>query len=389
MKEKKKMVSKEGKLNTNRLNEVLEVGSKILKIIYAILIILAIYTIILINKEWQILGFIFKLLKVLAPFFVGLVLAWLIDPIIKYFQKKKVSRIVTTSIVFALLITIIYLLFNWMIPVMFEQLNDFIQMLPKILNDIINWFNNIFNGLKSTEFINFDNIKLETINSVEAFISELTTSLPKTFISIVKGMFSFFGVFLLGLMIGFYLLFDFDNSKRVIFNIIPKRFRKEFISLFFEINTSLLNFVKGTAITSTLITVLCTLVFSLVGLKAPLLLGLICGITNVIPYVGPYIGAVPAIIVAFSNSTGTGILVGVLIFIIQTIEGNVIHPLVMSKAMRLHPVTILISLLIFEYFFGVIGMVIAAPVVAILKIIYIWLEEKYKIYREKKLEGQL
>jgi predicted PurR-regulated permease PerM len=131
---------------------------------------------------------------------------------------------------------------------------------------------------------------------------------------------------------------------------------------------------------------LCTLVFSLVGLKAPFLLGLICGVTNIIPYVGPYIGAIPAIIVAFSQGAGTGILVGVLILIIQTIEGNVIHPLVMSKAMKLHPVTILISLLIFEHFFGIMGMILAAPIVAVLKIIFVWLEEKYKVYRKKRLE---
>ncbi len=273
-----------------------------------------------------------------------------------------------------------------MIPVIFDQLNDFIQTLPNILDDVVSWFNNIFNGLKSTEFINFDNIKLEAIESVETFISGLTTSLPATFVAMVKGMFSFFGIFVLGLMIGFYLLFDFDNSKRVIFNIIPKKFRGETTELLTEINGSLFSFVKGTAITSTLITVLCTLVFSLVGLKAPLLLGLICGITNIIPYVGPYIGAAPAVIVAFSQGTGTGILVGILVFIIQSIEGNVIHPLVMSKAMKLHPVTILISLLIFEHFFGIVGMIFAAPIVAVLKIIFVWLEEKYKVYRKKRLE---
>ncbi len=384
--ENKKESIKKGKINTNRLNEVLEIGGKILKIIYVILIILAIYTVTLINKEWQILRFFGTLLKVLAPFFIGLVLAWLIDPIIKFFQKKKVNRILSTSIVFAILLTLIYLLFNWMIPVIFEQLNDFIQTLPNILDDVVSWFNNMFNGLKSTEFINFENIKLEAIASVENFISGLTTSLPETFVAMVKGMFSFFGIFVLGLMIGFYLLFDFDNSKRVIFNIIPKRFRGETTELLDEINGSLFSFVKGTAVTSTLITVLCTLVFGLCGLEAPLLLGLICGITNIIPYVGPYIGAAPAIIVAFSQGTGTGILVGILILIIQTIEGNVIHPLVMSKAMKLHPVTILISLLIFEYFFGILGMILAAPIVAVLKIIFVWLEEKYKVYRKKRLE---
>jgi predicted PurR-regulated permease PerM len=119
----------------------------------------------------------------------------------------------------------------------------------------------------------------------------------------------------------------------------------------------------------------------IVGLKAPLLFGLICGITNIIPYIGPYLGALPATIVAFTQGVPVGIMTVVSILIVQFVEGNFIQPLVMSKTMKLHPVTILIGLLVFGYFFGVLGMIIATPLVAMIKSIAMFLENKFNILR--------
>lgn len=69
------------------------------------------------------------------------------------------------------------------------------------------------------------------------------------------------------------------------------------------------------------------------------------------------------------------------IFIIQAIEGNIIHPIIMSKSINIHPVTVIISLLVFGYFFGVVGMVIASPLIAILKELYFYLIKKYNSYK--------
>ncbi len=95
-------------------------------------------------------------------------------------------------------------------------------------------------------------------------------------------------------------------------------------------------------------------------------------------------GAAVAALVGFSQSSVVGILTLVFIFIVQTLEGNFLTPLFMSKKMNLHPVTILISLLIFEHFFGIIGMVIATPVTALLKIIFNFFDEKFQFFEYTK-----
>ena len=111
-----------------------------------------------------------------------------------------------------------------------------------------------------------------------------------------------------------------------------------------------------------------------------MLIAFICVITNLIPYIGPYMGAAVAGAIGFAESPLIGILTLVFILIVQTLEGEILNPIVMSKKMNLSPITIIISLLVFEYMFGIIGMVIATPVVAVLKIIYVFLDEKFDFF---------
>ena len=144
-------------------------------------------------------------------------------------------------------------------------------------------------------------------------------------------------------------------------------------------------FILEKLILSLLLFVVSVIGFSIIGLKAPILVAFICVVTNLIPYIGPYMGAAVAGAIGFAQSSLIGILTLVFILITQTIDGNVLQPLVMSKKMNLSPITIILSLLIFEYLFGIIGMVIATPVVALLKIIYVFFDEKYDFfgYRER------
>ena len=100
---------------------------------------------------------------------------------------------------------------------------------------------------------------------------------------------------------------------------------------------------------------------------------------NVIPYAGPYIGGAPAVIVGLSQGTGIGIAVLIAIVIIQSIEGNILQTLIMSKTTKLNPVTIIIGLLIFGHFFGIVGMLLSTPIIGVLKVIVKYIDDKYDI----------
>ena len=101
---------------------------------------------------------------------------------------------------------------------------------------------------------------------------------------------------------------------------------------------------------------------------------------NIIPYAGPYIGAVPALIVAYSQSMSIGIWATVAIVVVQFIEGNILSPIVMSKTTKLHPVSIIVGLLIFGHFFGIVGMLLSTPIISVLKVIIEFIDSKLHIF---------
>lgn len=366
-------------IDVSSLNEVIILSKKILKIAFFLIIVVGIYSITMLLKEWKILDFFVKILKILTPLFIGIVVAWLFEPLVSFLKKKGIRRGLGTLIVYFGLIIILLILIGSLIPVLSDQINDFAKTIPSIINSLTDFINDLF--VKVGDIGDFDVQSMQ--NSIASKISEigvnLTNSLPEVTVNLIKSLISGFGTFIIGLIIGFYLLVSFDNASDMILGLFPKKMHNTIKELTNEINYSLRKFVQGTLMLASAVFVTSSIGFLISGLKAPLLFGLFCGITDIIPYVGPYIGGIPAVIVAFSQSPITGIITLIAIIIVQFIEGNLLQPLIMSKQLKLHPVTIMMGLLVFGYFFGVIGMILATPIMATIKVIFTFLDEKYNI----------
>lgn len=227
-------------------------------------------------------------------------------------------------------------------------------------------------------------VKLEFLNYMENFAKDIATNLPTLMINVVQKLVSGVGQFLIAVVIGFYLLFNFNNANAHLMSVLPKKIKGDAEELLSNISKVLYKFVNGTLLVSLILFVVSVIGFEIIGLNAPVLFAFFCAVTNIIPYVGPYIGGIPAVLVAFSQSPLTGILALIFIVAVQGFEGNFLHPIVIGKKMDLHPVTIVISLLIFEYFFGIIGMIVATPIVAVIKIVYVFLDDKFDFFGYSK-----
>lgn len=380
------------KINTEGLNEVINTGGKILKLFYVVMIVLLIGGITLLLREWNVIPFIVKLLGVISPFFIGFVIAWLLNPIVNKLTDKGMKRSFAVVLVYLLLIVIIYL-FCWaVIPTLINQINEMVKMIPDWLVDAKNVVNDIFLKLSRSTKIDMSDAKLQFINYIEEFAKNIATNLPTTMLSIVQGFVSGVGQFLIAVVIGFYLLFNFNNANSHLMSILPKRIKGDAESLLTNISKVLYKFVNGTLLVSLILFVVSVIGFEIIGLDAPVLFAMFCAVTNIIPYVGPYIGGIPAVLVGFTQSPLVGILTLIFIVAVQGLEGNFLHPIVIGKKMDLHPVTIVISLLIFEYFFGIIGMIIATPIVAVIKIVYVFFDEKYDFFgysKEKSVKKEI
>ena len=237
----------------------------------------------------------------------------------------------------------------------------------------------MFSKIGNIDGIDISSLKSELFVKLEEIGSNLTSSLPHITVTFVSSVFSGLGSLIIGFIIGFYLLMSFDNINDAISSLIPEKNRDDFRGLANEVNTSLRKYVQGTLICASFVFLLSTIGFAIAGLKAPVLFGLFCGVTNIIPYIGPYLGGAPAVLVGFSQGPIVGIISLISIVIAQFLESNILNPIVMSKTMKLHPVTIIIGLLVFGHFWGMIGMLLATPTIAVLKSIILFLDDKYDI----------
>lgn len=377
-------VMRKERIDNEALNDVIHTGSKILRLFYAVMIVLLILGITFLLREWNVIPIILKVLGVITPFFIGFVIAWLLNPLVNKLTEKGMKRSLAVVIVYLLLIVVIYL-FCWaLIPTLVDQINEMAKMIPDLFNESKDVVNNLFVKLSDTTNIDMSSVKLEFLTFLEKFAKNMATNLPTTMINIVQGIVSGVGQFLISFVIGFYLLFNFNNCKEHLMSVLPRRIKGEAEELLTNISKTLYKFVNGTLLVSLILFVVSVIGFEIIGLDAPVLFAMFCAITNIIPYVGPYIGGIPAVLVGFTSSPLVGILTLIFIVAVQGFEGNFLHPIVIGKQMDLHPVTIVISLLIFEYFFGIIGMIIATPIVAVMKIIYVFLDEKYDFFGYSK-----
>lgn len=374
---------KKNKIDTEGLNEVIYLVKNILKVLFIALIISIGLIGVILFRELGIFKFIGNVIGVLSPLFIGFIVAWLFSPLVDKLTKKGLPRIIASLIVYVLFILFLVVFFRIFIPIIYTEFNELIKTLPGILEDITDFINNIFSKIEMNNS-NMENIKEGILKAVNEYGNNISSSIPTTVVNIMSSLFSGLGSVFFGLIIGLYMLFDFDNVSILFLKLIPKKHQTEIAGLLDNIGIEVRKCVNGTLLVACMVFVCDTIGFSIVGLKSALLFGLFCGITDLIPYIGPYIGTAVATIVGLTQSPLIGIGVLIIAIIVQLVESYVLQPIVMSKATKLHPVTIICGLLIFGHFFGIIGMILATPLMSIFKVIWKFTFDKYKKYEEKQ-----
>ncbi len=373
------IIKKSEKIDINNVNETITLSKKILKLLYVCMIIGVILLVTIIAQKWHVPNFIFNFLKILTPLFIGYIIAWIFNPLVTFLEKNGFKRAIAVVIVYLGFLSIIYLFVSMLVPTVISQFNDLVASLPSIFNKLKDIVDNFFSGINNIDISTIAKIKTKLYSNVGSIFTGIVEGLPNQALGFLSSLVSGIGIFAISLIIGFYMLFDFGAIQKHFIKLIPKKYRYEASGLVDEIAKQLRKYVNGVLGVASIILVGCSAGFAVIGLKAPLLFGLFCGITDLIPYIGPYIGGAAAVIVGFSQSPTIGILALIVIVVFQVLESYIIQPIVMSKTMKLHPVTILIGLTIFGHFFGIPGMVLATPIIAFFKIIFKYVNNKFNL----------
>lgn len=375
---------RKNKIDNDGVNEVISLSKNILKLLFIVLVIGIILASIIVCQKLGIFVLVGTVLKILTPFFIGFIIAWLFSPLVNKLTKKGMSRILASILIYVVLILFLLGFFQIFIPIVYEQLNELLKILPNVLTKITDVINNLFARIEF-EGLDIEGLRVNALGVVNEFGNNLASNLPETIMNTVSGFVAGIGTFLFSLIIGLYMLFDFDNVSTHFLKVIPRHHQMEMAGLLEKIGVEVRKCVNGTLLVACMVFVCDTVGFSLVGLNGALLFGLFCGITDLIPFIGPYIGAAAAIIVGLTQSPFVGIAVLVIALIVQLVENYILQPVVMSKATNLHPVTIICGLLIFGHFFGIVGMILATPIMSIFKVVWRFLDDKYDFFNDNEL----
>ncbi|MFZ3385585.1 MAG: AI-2E family transporter [Candidatus Hydromicrobium sp.] len=346
--------------------------------------------------SWSVIGFlliaalffyIIYLIRVaIIPLILAIAIAYLLTPIVILLQKKM-RRIFAVTITYIIFIGIIFTIFFFIIPIIIDQFSTFMDKFPAYMENLTKIINDFLQNsvlIKNTENLIGKEIIPRDVSSItKYFISRINLEEIDIFQrATTVGMLIFNTVLYLivGPLLGIYILIYTDKIKTTFIKIIPKRFKNQTTIILERINKVAGRYVRGQILVSIIVGILCTIVLLVLKVDFAILLGSIAGLLNMIPLLGPIIGAIPAALTALFISPLKALLVILLFIAVQQIDNYIISPNIMKYQVGVHPGIIIFSLMAGGALFGIWGLLIAVPTVAILQeILRYYLLEKNKI----------
>lgn len=323
-------------------------------------------------KNLGIMDKIVDCLVSLMPVFLGLVICWISMPLTNKLKKlglsKGMSAIISLIIIYGVLIAI----FAIIIPVFAEQLTSLIKELPNLYDTAVNKINEFAkNNLGIEQEIDITS-NLKNLDIVQQYLGKILNYSLNTLQSILNIIISIFTT----IVVSFFMVKDMDKIKSGIITFFSRNKKgSNRYKMINEMDTTLTAYVKGMIIDSFLVGVLTTIVCLVLGIDYSILFGCLIFVLNLIPYIGALLSELIVAIYAFTiGGPVFAIITFVCLLLVQIIDANILQPNIVAKSVDLHPVVVLAGLTVSNLLMGMVGMIIAVPVIALIKI---WLNYKF------------
>lgn len=335
------------------------------KIIFYIILVL-----LLIGTAVFVYYYIDKLIKILLPFFIAALIAYIIYPLVIRFERKGIKRSVSIILVYFFIALTLIFFGVYIMPEVLNNGKELFKTLPSITSSYREYFNNCISRIKASKWPpEVKNLIFNEINYGSGFLQVYAARIIKKTLSVLASSLVIMLNIILSMIIAYYFLKDAETLKNSALMLVPKKMRNDIINTGRELNAIATHFIQGQLMTALIVGTMETIGLYLVRVKYPFALGLLGGVANIIPYFGPFLGAIPAIAVALLQSPYKAALAALVFIVVQQIDNAFISPKIIEGKLGLHPVTTIIAVLIGGEFFGIIGMLIGVPVTAMLKVI--------------------
>lgn len=347
---------------------------------YAAGLLLVLLNILLLGK---IDFFLVPLKNVLAAVFLPLLISgalyYLLRPLINWMTKFKIPRTAAILISFVLLFALLAIFSAVTGSMVAVQLSQLYKGLPGFYNMASEKMKEFFqNG--SLTFLPLDQLQQQITGLLQKIVPFLTNGLVSGISTVANAAAALVIVpFFL-----FYLLRDGQFFRKRLLELIPERLRLCGEEILEDVDRTLSTYIISQATVALTIGLLMYIGYLVLGLDYAMILALFALITAFIPILGAFIGIIPAMLVGLATNPLMALKVLILMIVVQQLEGNLLSPQLMGKRMNIHPLTFLVILLAAASLFGFIGMLIAVPVYAVLKVVG---NSIYKLYKLRKAES--
>ena len=308
------------------------------------------------------MGFLWYIHEIVIIFFASLLLAALIEPFADWFSKKNIPRALSVLIVYVVLLTVVILVFLGLTPIITEQFAQVTSNANSFSVEIEQTFAKL-QTFSVQHGLSQDISK--TIQGIEGAISQTSQSLFST----VKGFFGGLVTGLVILVLTFYMVAEGEKMQRYFKSLAPVEYQPYLSELMKKMQIKIGAWLRGQLFLGFVIGLVSYIGLSLLNVRYALLLAVIAGLFEMVPYVGPIFSAIPAVMIAFTQSPTLGLIVLGLYVIIQKIENHLLVPKVMQKATGLNPIVSIIALLIGVKLGGIPGAFFAIPVAMMLTVL--------------------
>ncbi|HEP1804223.1 TPA: AI-2E family transporter [Streptococcus suis] len=328
---------------------------------------------------------------VLLPMILTGLLYYLLNPMVDWMEKHKISRTVGISILFVLISLLIIWGLAVAIPSIQEQVTSFAQNLPSNIQKIEGQVTSL---LQDKRFEQFRPTALELLNKVNdqavAYAQKFSTSAVNWASNLISTASQIIVAILIMPFILFYLLRDGQYLNKHITQYLPTKWREPIGTVLSDVNGQLSNYVRGQVTVAIIVALMFSVMFSIIGLSYPITLGVMAGFLNLIPYLGSFLAMIPAVILGLIAGPIMLIKVLVVFMIEQTIEGRFVTPLIIGSSLSIHPITILFVLLTAGQMYGVLGVLLGIPIYASIKVLvkaaFEWYKAHSSLYEDEENE---
>ena len=328
-----------------------------------------------------------QLWEILFPFFMGFLIAYILNPVVAFFQrnvsikllKKKsasTQRGLAILISYLVMVGFIIVCLRFIIPQLYDSIRELSLMIPDIYKSIMSIFEHYREN--STDMFPgqiADMIETKTLPKLFELTNNLLTNivpmLYEASMSFAKGLFNLFIAFIVSIYMTIDKFILKNAGKRLVLAIFNENFSYRVLRTLKDCHNIFSGFIIGKSIDSLIIGLLAFVAMTILKLPYTVLISVIIGVTNMIPYFGPFIGGFPAVLVALmTGDLFHALAVLVFVFALQQFDGLFLGPKILGDVVGISPFWVLLSITVFGHFFGFIGMFLGVPMICVIRMLF-------------------